>query len=281
MTLAIPHDPDLIHRFRQQQCLSGTGPGGGFAYQLDFSLPYLVTAIHAGHRMRDELRPLAELDEEDRRFEEDAATDAIIRGVGSTIWGLDSRAEYDLNRPETTALPLTPEQFWGLQVYRKPPGEEMNRRSLAKHAAFYRFVGSCLKILLEKHGACVVYDIHSYNISRQKQKGFTDPPVFNLGTALLDRNKWGTAIDAWLDALRGIRIPGHRVSVAENLVFQGKAELCRRITQWSNDILVLPTEIAKIYMDEHTGRLFADVIEALNGGLQTAVTRHIGFWPFL
>lgn len=278
--MTIPHDPDLTRRFHRQHRLAGTGPGGGFAYQLDFSCPYLVTAIHAGHGMREELLPRVGLDEEDRRFEEDTATDEIIKGIGSTIWALDSRAEYDLNRPETTALPLTPEQFWGLQVYRTPPSEDMNRRSLAKYAAFYSFVGSCLKVLLEKHGTCVVYDIHSYNISRQKQKGFADPPVFNLGTALLDKKKWGVAIDAWLDALGGILIPGLQVSVAENLVFQGKAELCRRITQWNDDILILPTEISKIYMDEHTGRLFADVIKALNGGLQTAVTRHIGSWPY-
>jgi hypothetical protein len=37
----------------------------------------------------------------------------------------------------------------------------------------------------------------------------------------------------------------------------------RRLTGWDRNILVLPTEIAKIYMDEHTGNLYDERIEAL------------------
>jgi N-formylglutamate amidohydrolase len=122
------------------------------------------------------------LDEVDRLAEEDAATDQIIRDCPSTIRALDSRAEYDLNRPRDLALPLTPEMFWGTRVYASPPAADANRRSLEKYEAFYRFTASVIKVLLDRFGACVVYDFHSYNIQRQVDKGHPSPPVFNLGT---------------------------------------------------------------------------------------------------
>jgi hypothetical protein len=137
-------------------------------------------------------------------------------------------------------------------------------------------MAACLTILIERHGRCVVYDIHSYNISHQQQKGFENPPVFNLGTALLDKKGWGSQIDGWLNALRSVTIPGKQVTVAENLVFQGRAELCRRLTDWNPNILVLPTEISKIYMNEHTGRLHPEIIQSLNSGLRKAIEDHQG-----
>jgi hypothetical protein len=171
-------------------------------------------------------------------------------------------------------VPLTAEHFWGVQVYRKAPAEAMVQRSLVKHEAFYRFIGSCLRVLLERFGVCVVYDIHSYNISRQVEKGIEYPPLFNLGTALLDRSKWGNRIDAWLHELSRIEIPGLATTVEENRVFTGAGELCRRLTGWDRNILVLPTEIAKVYMDESTGTLHEPLIDALGQGLRRAIAAH-------
>jgi hypothetical protein len=188
-------------------------------------------AIHAGHNVREELIALMQIPEKERLFEEDPATDRMIQGNANTIWGLDSRAEYDLNRPAEEALPLKPEQFWGVQVYRAALPDDMKRRSLAKHEAFYRFAGSCIRVLLERFGFCVVYDIHSYNISRQVEKGIGNPPLFNLGTALLDRSRWGSRIDAWLHQLAGSK-SGIRTTVEEKQCVHGRGELCRRLTGW-------------------------------------------------
>jgi hypothetical protein len=198
----------------------------------------------------------------------------MIRGAANAIWGLDSRAEYDLNRPAGGAVPLTAEQFWGVQVYRKAPTRDMVHRSLEKHEAFYRFIGSCVRILLERFGFCVVYDIHSYNLSRQVEKGIVNPPVFNLGTALLDRPSWGERIDAWLHELGRIEIPWIRTTVEENRVFTGAGELCRRLTGWDRNILVLPTEVAKVYMDERTGTLQEARVDAIGRGLRRAIAAH-------
>nr|MCU0555489.1 N-formylglutamate amidohydrolase [Syntrophales bacterium] len=199
--MSVPFDPEDVERLRSAKRLQGEGAGGGFAFDLDLSTPALAVAIHAGHNVRGELLPLMRISEADRLFEEDPATDRMIRGAANAVWGLDSRAEYDLNRPVERAVPLTAEHFWGVQVYREAPTLAMVQRSLEKHEAFYRFIGSCIRVLLERFGVCVVYDIHSYNLSRQIEKGIANPPVFNLGTALLDRSRWGGRIDDWLREL--------------------------------------------------------------------------------
>lgn len=272
--MTIPVDPAVLERLRRGEPISGTDSSGGFAFEVSPSCPYLLTAIHAGHAVPFELASRMAITEEGRRFEEDPATDAMIRGAPSAIWGLVSRAVVDLNRPEALALPLTPERFWGVRVYDRAPTEQMNRRSLELHAGFYRFVGSCVTALLERFGACVVYDLHSYNVSRQVEKGFASPPLFNLGTALLDRGRWADAIDGWLSLLEEIRIPGVETTAAENLVFEGRGEFCARLTDWDPRILVLPTEVAKVYLDEQTGVVYPDRVTALRDGLQTAAIRH-------
>ncbi|MFO7644282.1 MAG: N-formylglutamate amidohydrolase [Desulfosarcina sp.] len=266
--------PGLVDRFSSRQTVHGVDPEDGFAYQLDPAVPYIATAIHAGSRMRQELEPLMAISSQARGLEEDTATDRMIRGLPSAIWGLDSRAEYDLNRPAERAIPLTPEGFWGLQVYKRRPNAAMIQKSLAKYHAFYRFVERWIKRLLDRYGFCLVYDLHAYNIRRQRHQGIDDPPVFNLGTALLDRRRWHAAIEGWLKELGAIRLPDHAVTVAENRVFKGHGEFCRRLTAWDPRILVLPTEISKIFMDEASGQVHTPVVAALAEGIQRAVGRH-------
>jgi hypothetical protein len=272
--MSIPCDPERMEQLRSAKRLQGRHATGGFAFDLDLSTPALAVAIHAGHNVREELLPLMQIPEKERLLEEDPATDRMIQGNANAIWGLDSRAEYDLNRPADKAVPLTAEQFWGVQVYRAAPADAMLRRSLEKYEAFYRFTGSCIRVLLERFGFCIVYDVHSYNISRQVDKGIGNPPLFNLGTALLDRSRWGGRIDAWLHELGRIEVPGIRTTVEENGVFSGAGELCRRLTGWDPHILVLPTEIAKVYMDERTGNIHDTRIDALGRGLRRAIAAH-------
>lgn len=255
--------------------IQGTDSLGGFGYHFDFSLPYIAVAIHAGHHVREELLPLMAIDSDQRKFEEDTGTDLIIKGLGNAVWALDSRAVYDLNRSRDMALPLTPEKFWGTRVYKTLPSPEMNHKSLESYDSFYRFMGTCIHSMLERFGICIIYDIHSYNISRQQAKGINDPPVFNLGTALLDKSKWVNAIESWLKELSAISLPGIKTRVAENYVFSGKAEFCRRFYLMDHRILVLPTEISKVYMDEKKGSVYPEVLSALKNELHHAILSHI------
>ncbi len=255
--------------------IAGTDPLGGFAYHLDFSLPFIAVAIHAGHHVREELLCHMALDSNQRKFEEDTGTDLMIKGLGNAVWALESRAVYDLNRSRDMALPLTPERFWGTRVYKILPTPEMNKKSLRNYDAFYSFMETSINSILDRFGVCIVYDIHSYNISRQQAKGIESPPVFNLGSALLNKSKWGKIIELWLEQLGAISLPGIKTIVAENHVFSGKAEFCRRISCMDQRVLVLPTEISKVYMDEIKGVVYPDIILSLKKGLQNAILSHI------
>jgi N-formylglutamate amidohydrolase len=265
----------IISAIEHQGTHSGVDPENGFAWQLDLASPCIATAIHAGHDVRDEILPLMALSSNERRFEEDAATDVMISSLGNAVWGLESRAVYDLNRPPDMALPLVPEKFWGTRVYRQQPTARMNQRSMSGYDAFYRFMEACSDTLIDRFGFCVIYDLHSYNITRQQDKGIASPPVFNLGTTLLDRSLWGQAIDDWLKILEEITLPGIITTVAENLVFNGQGEFCRRMTRRDNRILVLPTEVSKVYMDELSGTLYPGQVQALKQELHKAVRTHI------
>jgi N-formylglutamate amidohydrolase len=260
---------------RQKGLIQGADPLGGFAYHLDFSLPFIATAIHSGHHVRKELRPFLGLDSDLKKFEEDTNTDLMIKGLGNAVWALESRAVYDLNRSREMALPLTKERFWGSRVYKTIPPEKMNQKSLESYDRFYRFMETCIAKILDRFGICVIYDIHSYNISRQQAKGIESPPVFNLGTALLDKSKWEKAIALWLEQLGTISLPGIKTDVAKNHVFSGKAEFCRRLCKMDDRILVLPTEVSKVYMDEKKGDVYPDVIQAVKNGLQKVILSHI------
>jgi N-formylglutamate amidohydrolase len=272
--MTLPCDPVLLDQIRQAGTLSWQDPDGGFACHLDFDRPQIAVAIHAGHWVRPELLPFMALSDSQRLFEEDEATEMMIHPFSNALWALESRAVYDLNRDEDTALPLKPEQFWGIRVYREAPPPEMNKKSLESHRRFYRYLGTLITHLLDQFDRCMVYDIHSYNITRQQAKGFDDPPVFNLGTRGIDRNRWRQEVDDWLSLLGTIRLPGITPTVAENRVFMGHGELCRRLTDWDSRILVLPTEVSKVYMDERTGQVYPQVTNALASELTRIMKAH-------
>ncbi|MBF0200670.1 MAG: N-formylglutamate amidohydrolase [Desulfamplus sp.] len=274
----IPCDAQLLETLRKRQYSCKVNHSRGFAWSLDFASPYIATAIHAGSHVPEQMLPLMKMSRARRLFEEDCATDIMIQGLSNTVWGLDSRAVYDLNRSVDLALPLTPDKFWGATVYKKMPHKDLTRQNLQAHDDYYKFMGSCITFMLEKFDRCIVYDIHSYNTIRQLEKGISNPPVFNLGTALVDRKKWAHEIDLWLDILGQIPLPDMETTVAENHVFQGLGEHCRRLTQWDPRILVLPTEVAKIYMDEMSGNIFTHIVIALQRGICQAVNRHQEFF---
>jgi N-formylglutamate amidohydrolase len=272
--MTIPDATEWVDALRSNGRIHGRGRLGGFAYTVDGAAPYIATAIHAGGNVRDDLLPLMQISAAGRYFEEDPETDTMIRDAASAVWGLDARSEYDLNRPPADALPLAPEQFWGTRVYSRQPTPAMNRAILAKHDEFYAFMAGWVDTTLKRFGVCLVYDVHAYNITRQMKKGIASPPVFNLGTAAIDRLRWAASVDDWLNRLEKIEIPGVRTTVAENLVFTGKGELCRRLSRWDPRILVLPTEVSKIYMDERTGRVDRAAVDALRDGLGQAMQAH-------
>src|SRR5690606_597468 len=112
-----------------------------------------------------------------------------------------SRFEVDLNREPAEAVYRTPEQAWGLRVWRPGTPATVWRRSLALHEQFHREVRSLLDRVVQDHGRFVLFDLHTYNHRRTGPKAPPEDaaanPEINLGTRYIDRARWEPVIEAF------------------------------------------------------------------------------------
>ena len=271
---------DIYTQLKRGQVVEGKSPHGGVSYRLDPEACYLATAIHAGQAVRPDVLKYVKLSKRDRLYEEDPKTDDFIADLPCRMTILDSRFEYDVNRPSHSAIALKKEWAWGLQVFHNDLPTTVELLSRRKFLEYYLALEAWAEYARDKFGGCVVYDMHSYNIARQVGKGIPDPPVFNLGTGndsdefVRWRQRWRPALDDWMSALQSVTIPGVETTVEENRVFKGlgeQARVCRRI---GDNVLCLPTEVSKIYMDEDSLEYFPDRIAALRKQFGTLIPQH-------
>ena len=102
--------------------------------------PVLATAIHNGHTVRADIEALMAISAEERLREEDPFTEFVTRDVPNRIVFHRSRFEIDLNRPREGAVYLSPEQAWGLDIWKQRPAGRRNRtvargaRRILRHA---------------------------------------------------------------------------------------------------------------------------------------------------
>ena len=191
----------------------------------------LATAIHDGHGLRDDVADVVILPRLDRLREEDPFTGQAIRDVATNIVVHRSRFEFDLNRAAETAVYRTPDQAWGLHVWRTEPEEAMVQESLSLHAAYYRMLGDLLDDIAARHDRFVLIDVHSYNHRRDGPEA--EPtrqelaPDINIGTFSMPREKWAFLLDPLIGAMRSFDFNGRHLDVRENIAFQGKGEQTR------------------------------------------------------
>ena len=249
-------------------------------------LPLVTTAIHAGHGLRPELAARVVLDEATRRREEDPFTDRLTAAGGLPVVVHRSRFEVDLNRPREAAVYATPADCWGLVVWREPLTDEQIERSLDLHDAFYAALARTLD-RLAADGPFVLLDVHSYNHRREGPDAPPAPdasnPEVNIGTGSLDRDRWGSLVDHFMDDLGGREVAGHRLDVRENVRFEG-GHLSRWVHErYDGTGCALAVELKKVFMDEWTGapdeehlqqltKAFADSIPILLGVLACGAT---------
>ena len=236
----------------------------GFYSCLSGNSPVLAMAIHAGSRIRPELQPYLLADDFVRRTEEDYGTSAFIENCPEKVIVDDSRAEYDVNRDRELALPLTADRFWGIQIYREVPPDEINRRTLAKYDGFRQFMADYTHAMVEKFGCCYVFDIHSFNPSRQVGK--LDPvPLFCVGT----RNvlpHYRDRADELIRKISALEIPGLINHTRENQPFGGGV-FGRRLVENDSRVCVFSIEVAKFYMDEKTQLIDFGILQSIGRGL--------------
>ncbi|MEY5043817.1 MAG: hypothetical protein RJA19_1044 [Bacteroidota bacterium] len=255
----------IIDRIRSGRDFEAVATDTGMHIRISAYVPHVATAIHAGSAMRHELQLKCALDAFSRWQEEDPDTDAFIAGLPITVVGTDSRYAYDLNRgPETAVY----EEAWGKRVWSRALTAGEKARSLGRHRRFHEVMQVLTEELLRRHGACVVYDIHSYNGKRWNRP----VPTWNLGTDRLDPS-WAPEVAHFAELLSAQPLPaGIDPACAVNDVFQGHGYNLAHLSR--PGCLVLATEVCKVYCDEETGERFPATVEAVGTALRAAITTH-------
>ena len=230
--------------------------------------PIVATAIHDGNELRAEIASAVKLPDLDRLREEDPFTGQSVVDVPNHVMVHRSRFEFDLNRGADGAVYETPDQAWGLEVWKERPAKALVDRSLELHAAYYRMLGALLDEVAATHPRFVVIDVHSYNHRRDGPDGApTDPakaPDINIGTFSMPREQWAFLIDPLIEAMRGFDFNGRQLDVRENIAFQGKGEQTRFVhDRYPGKACAIALEFKKFFMDEWSGKPDRQELEAM------------------
>ncbi|MGC1274732.1 MAG: N-formylglutamate amidohydrolase [Planctomycetaceae bacterium] len=253
-----------------------TADSNGAFVAIDFGdAPIVATAIHDGHAVRDEVRPLLALTDAERLREEDPFTGRWTSIAVTRLVARRSRFEVDLNRPREQAVYLRPEDAWGLNVWKATPSAAIVARSLSDYDSFYALLHTVLSRLVERHGRVVVLDLHTYNHRRDGADGRLanpqDFPDVNIGTGSMSRNRWASLVDRFIADLGGQDDLGRRLDVRENVCFQG-GNMSRWIhAAFPTTVCSLAIEFKKFFMDEWTGVADERQVAAIGDTLASTV----------
>lgn len=237
--------------------------------------PLIATAIHDGHDLREEVAELMILDERVRLREEDPFTGIWTAVAETRLIASRSRFEMDLNRPRDKAVYLTPEDCWGLQVWKERPSPEIVERSLAQYDAFYAELRRLFSDLEKRFNHFVVFDIHSYNHRRDgagsPPENPEENPEVNVGTGTMNREKWSPVVERFMRDLRSFDFFGRQLDVRENVKFKGG-----NLARWTHENFpetgcALALEFKKFWMDEWTGEPDKTQVEAIRQALASTV----------
>ena len=237
---------EIIKKINSGEIFEAVPVDYSFHLKIRDYIPYVCTAIHAGHNFRNNLKDKIIHSEYERWYEEDPHTDTFISSMPLTIVGLDSRFEYDLNRSPDLCVY---KDAWGKPVWKKPLSKTLQKESLKKHANFYKVIDALIGYIEKKFGGCLVFDMHSYNFIRHNK----ELPVFNIGTQRVEQKKYQKSIVYWYKKLKSIDIRSIESSTEINGPFQGNGYFLVHITKKFKDTLVFATEVKKIYCNELDG----------------------------
>ena len=237
--------------------------------------PIVATAIHNGHGLRDEVAANMKLSEKDRLREEDPYTSEWVDIADTNIVGLHSRFEVDLNRPREKAVYITPDDCWGLEVWKEKPSDEIVKKSLEEYDAFYSQLKKVYTEKQEEHGKFVVFDIHSYNHRRNgadaEPESAEENPEVNIGTGTMDRDKWKRLVDRFIYDLSSFDFMGRKLDVRENVKFKGGNQVTWLHENFPETGCGLAIEFKKFWMDEWTGEKNEEMVREIHKALAATV----------
>ncbi len=246
---------EILEKIRSLTPFEAHLDDGSLMIRISEYQPYIATAIHNGHQLRQSLQSQCALTEEERYFEEDPFTGDFISSLPIVLQGKDSRYEYDLNRaPENCIY----DDAWGKNVWLAPLSDAEREITLAKHQSYYRILQCLVETLELQFGLCLIYDIHSYNYQRID----TVTPTFNLGTMQVNRRRWRKEIDVLLEGLNTVELPNIDVIALENDIFKGLGYQATFIKQHFKNTLIMPIEVKKIFMNEEGVKLTHSLLKS-------------------
>ena len=239
-----------------------------------YSSPLLAIAAHDGHKVRQDVSEYLLINEYDRLREEDPYTGYLTSVSGSRMVINTSRFEVDVNRPRDQAIYRTPENSWGLNVWKDDVSEEVWEKTMEEYDKFYILFKRIVSEIVDAWGYILIYDIHSYNYKREGEPPKDDHeknPEINVGTGTLNRNVWGPVVDYFMKQMKRYNYLGRQLQVEENVRFQG-GYLSRWVHQnYGSRSCVLAIELKKIYMDEWTGVVDIAQLKSLREALYGTV----------
>lgn len=237
--------------------------------------PLVATAVHDGHNVRPEIASLLALSDDQRLREEDPHTGPWTDIAPNRLIATHSRFQVDLNRPRAKAVYRTPEDAWGLRVWRREIPDQEVLQSLTEYDAFYSDAEAVFERLRQRFGRFFVFDLHSYNHRRpDPDSPPADPeanPEVNIGTGTMDREHWAPLVDCLIRRLREFDFLGRRLDVRENVKFRGG-----NFSRWIHETFptsgcAVAIEFKKFFMDEWSGELDPVQHRAIREALRSAV----------
>lgn len=255
----------ILHNIKSEIPFEAVSDDYSFSIKIAAYAPYICGAVHDGHQFRKSLWENCLHTEYERWYEEDPCTKEMVNSHPIVIAGCDSRFEYDLNRAPETAIY---KDAWGKQLWKNPLAKDERLISLNKHSNFYQVVHALVQKIESKYAKAIVFDMHSYNWKRWDR----EVPTWNLGTANIDSERFGSLAESWRDKLGGMQLPNKISSHSKiNDTFQGNGYFLKYITQSFKNTLVLATEIAKVYCDEYTAILYPEVVRSVEEQLKELI----------
>lgn len=231
--------------------------------------PSIATAIHDGHALWPEVATRIALSESERLREEDPFTARFASIAPTLLTATHSRFQCDFNRPREHAVYLTPNEAWGLDVWRSPPEGELLARMRGEHDRFYATLREVCDAKVQAHGRFVLLDMHSYNHRRdgaeQPEAAAEDNPEINVGTGSMPHGRWRDPVNAFLRALEE-----QAFDARENVRFRGGY-----LSTWVHETYpesgcALAIEVKKTFMDEWSGVPDEDAIRRITRALEHA-----------
>lgn len=235
--------------------------------------PLVSTAIHDGHNTREELMDIFNLNDQERLREEDPFTAKWLNASDNKVIVHNSRFETDVNRPRDKAVYKSPEDAWGLKVWKNGLPEDVYQNSLKVYDDFYKAAKEYFDGLFTHHEKLIVYDIHTYNHRREGADIEADPeenPEVNLGTKNMDRELWDPVVQEVINQFRDFNYNGRNLDTRENVKFTGGYFGQWLYEQYGSKICPISIEFKKFFMDEHTGKGFEEDIKLIDQMLRVS-----------